>query len=329
MQPNNCLPIVFSLVLLVTTVGLLAHPSRPETSLAERERSGIAKIARLTKLERSTILFTLNDNVVAYAREGQVGWVTTEDKNRRDLCGWPHPALSHDGKRVAFVLPTKGGDRCRIVIDDIRTSTQHDLVELGDQPGEMSWSWDDTQIAFFDSEVTAVSVATGAKRILRRHRMSGDPRLSYWAWNSVQWLHNDRDVLVELDEAVPTSRPGERTTPSDLLLFSGDTAHLIGSCWRPAVSPTSDRIACYAHEGIVTMNSDGTGKTVLAKAPRQLLFFREELWGTIAWSPDARRLFFGTWVSEDRRDTVYLLDVTSGRRQTFQSRTSIRIRGWQ
>jgi hypothetical protein len=39
-------------------------------------------------------------------------------------------------------------------------------------------------------------------------------------------------------------------------------------------------------------------------------------------------LFFGTIVSENRRDKLYLLDVKSGRRERFLSETSIGIRGW-
>lgn len=36
---------------------------------------------------------------------------------------------------------------------------------------------------------------------------------------------------------------------------------------RSGFSPLSDRIAHYPHEGIVTINADGTGRTVLARAP--------------------------------------------------------------
>jgi hypothetical protein len=53
------------------------------------------------------------------------------------------------------------------------------------------------------------------------------------------------------------------------------------------------------------------------------------LFGNIVWSPDGNRLFFGTIVSENRRDNLYLLDVKSGHREQFQSHTSITIRGWR
>lgn len=94
------------------------------------------------------------------------------------------------------------------------------------------------------------------------------------------------------------------------------------------VSPISDRIAYYAPEGIIAINADATGKTVLAKVPRAVLFSKDELFWKIVWSPDGNRLFFGTIVSENRRDNLYLLEVKSGRRERFLSHTSITIRGW-
>jgi len=60
-----------------------------------------------------------------------------------------------------------------------------------------------------------------------------------------------------------------------------------------------------------------------------MLFFKDELFWNIVWSPDGKRLFFGTIVSEDRRDDLYLLDVKSSRREQFLSHTSITIRGWR
>jgi hypothetical protein len=60
-----------------------------------------------------------------------------------------------------------------------------------------------------------------------------------------------------------------------------------------------------------------------------MLFFKEQLFGKIVWSPDGNRLFFGTIVSENRRDNLYLLELKSGRREPFLSHTSIAIRGWR
>lgn len=96
---------------------------------------------------------------------------------------------------------------------------------------------------------------------------------------------------------------------------------------RPSVSPISDRIAYYGRDGVVAVNADETGRSVLARAPGAL-FLKEDLFGNIVWSPDGNRLFFGTIVSENRNDNLYLLDVKSGRRERFLSHTSITIRGW-
>jgi hypothetical protein len=78
---------------------------------------------------------------------------------------------------------------------------------------------------------------------------------------------------------------------------------------------SSYRIAYDASEGIIAINADATGKTVLAKVPRAVLFSKDELFWKIVWSPDGNRLFFGAIVSENRRDNLYLLDVKSGRRE--------------
>jgi dipeptidyl aminopeptidase/acylaminoacyl peptidase len=299
-------------------------------SLLEHEKAGIDKIAQLTAKEHSTILFTIASCVIGYAKNGHIEWISSGRQCGVGSCGWPHQTLSHDGSRVAFVAESDTPKHCRIVIHDMPTGVERNLIETTeDDPGEISWSWDDAEVSFFDHGISAVSVREGTKRMLLPFptKKIGDRPLSHRVWFPMEWLHNGKDLVVELETEIPTKEPGTYTLQSNLVLVSGD-AHLIGIGSQPAVSPLADRIAYYASDGVVAINADGTGRVVLTKAPTTMLFFEETLFWNIVWSPDGNRLFFGTIVSEDRRDDLYLLDVESGRRKHFLSRTSITIRGW-
>lgn len=270
-----------SLLFAVTRDGRENEP----TSLVELERAGIDKIARLTAAEKSTILFTLADYIVGYAKEGRVEWISSTD-NRNRPCGWPHPALSHDGLRVALVLSSDTPKRCRIMIYDIPTATQRQLAETSDEPGEISWSWDDGEISFFERGISAISVKNGVKRMLLPfpRKVDDSHQFTFSVWHPMQWLHNGRGLVVELETEIPTKEPGTHTYHGNLLLVSGGDAQVIDVGSRPAVSPVSDRIAYYTSGAILAINADKTGRIVLAKAPRTMLLFSETLFGNIVWS---------------------------------------------
>ena len=318
--------LVASLLLAATTLGT----ETPTKSLLEVEKPGIDKIAQLTAKEHSAILFAIADQLIGYAKDGHIEWIKSNHNPQRVTCAWPHPALSHAGLRVAFVSDSDEPKHCRIVVRDVPTGVQRELIETADDPGEISWSWDYTEIAFLDHGISAVSVKDGVKRVILPSSMRkiGDQEFTFGVWYPMQWLHNNKDLVVELNTEIPTKEPGTYKQQSNLLLVSGGGARVIDIGSQPAVSPKSDRMAYYAPEGILATNVDATGKTVLTKAPGAV-FFKDELFWKIAWSPDGNRLFFGTIVSENRRDNLYLLDVKSGHREQFLSHTSITIRSWQ
>jgi WD40 repeat protein len=296
----------------------------------EIEKPGINKIVQLTAREHSAILFAVADDAIGYAKDGTVEWINSNRKPGRVNCGWPHPALSHDGLRVAFVSDGDVPNRCRILIRDIPTGTEREVVQTENDPGEISWSWDDAEIAFFERGISAVSVRDGVKKVLLDYptKKIGHQELAFGVWYPMQWLHNDRDLVIESNTEIPTKEAGTYSQQSNLLLVSGGDARVLDIGSQPAVSPISDRIAYYTSEGIVAINADATGKTVLAKAPGAVPFSKNELYWKIVWSPDGNRLFFGTIVSENRRDNLYLLNVKSGRSEQFLSHTAITIRGW-
>ena len=304
-------------------------------SMLEAEKPAINKIAQFTAREHSAILFYIPYvDDIGYAKDGVVEWINTGHKPEHHQCDWPHPALSHDGLWVAFVSDGETPKRCRIVIHDIATGAERGLIETAGDPGEISWSWDDAEIVFLDHGIgiSAISVRDAAKAVLLRypiHRKGVGA--GQWLFNdtaAMQWLHNNKNLVIELAIEIPTKEPGTTTQQSNLLLVSGGDARVMDIGSRPAVSPILDRIVYDGPKGITTINADGTDETVLAKAPIVLFGPREDILGTIVWSPDARRLFFGTVVSENGKDNLYLLDVNSGDREHFLSHTSIQIRGW-
>ena len=261
----------------------LSATKQSPQSLLEIEKPGINKIAELTEREHSTILFTVADDVIGYANHGLVGWINSNHQSGRNSCGWPHPALSHDGLRVAFVSDGDTPEHRRITIYDIKAGIGQKLIETADDPGEISWSWDDAEIAFFDHGISEVSVRNGGKTVVLPFPMKKiqDHEFTFWVWYPIQWLHSGKDLVVELNTEIPTKMPGTYNQQSNLVLAKGEDTRIIDIGSQPAVSPISDRIAYYAPEGVVAINPDKTGKAVLADAPHTTMFFKEDLFGKI------------------------------------------------
>jgi hypothetical protein len=155
-------------------------------------------------------------------------------------------------------------------------------------------------------------------------------------WYPIQWLHNGKDLVIELSKEVPIGTSGTAfTDQSSLFVASGGHIRRIATGREPAVSPLSGRIVYYAsglfvdgNGRVAAINADGTDQAVLAGAPRGLLVFPHHFLGSIVWSPDGTRLFFGELASENLTDRLQLLDLKAGRYARFLSSTSITIRGW-
>jgi hypothetical protein len=205
---------------------------------------------------------------------------------------------------------------------------QHVVDVLTGDPGEISWSWDDSEIAFFEHGICSVAVSSGHKRVLLPSEAIKDGEFMFWVWYPMQWLHGNEYLVVELATDKPAKESGTHVDQSRLVVIKDGSARAIAIGSKPAVSPRSDKVAYYAGDSVAIINSDGTDKIELANAPREMFFFKEELFGNLVWSPDGSHLFFNTIVSENRRDKLYLLDVKAHRPDLFLSRTSITIRGW-
>ena len=295
------------------------------------EQPAVDKIVQLTAQDHSTILFTLGGYRIGYSRSGRVQWIVPNDKPGLRECSWPHPALSHDGLRVAFVTASDDTKHCVIRIHDMETGKEDGLLVTNGDPGEISWSWHDQDIVFFDHGFAAVSVQAGIRQAPMPsplERPSGK-NYEHSVWDSMQWLHNDKDLVVTLDTEIPTKEAGTYIQGSDVLLIAQAETRVLDMGSGAAVSPSSDRIVYFGTKGVMSISPAAAEPTVLAKAPSSPLFSKEELFGTPVWSPDGNQLFIGTIVSENGRDKIYLLDVASGRYSRFLSHTSIAIRAWR
>jgi len=295
------------------------------------EQPAVDKIVQLTAQDHSTILFTLGGYRIGYSRSGRVQWIVPNDKPGLRECSWPHPALSHDGLRVAFVTASDDTKHCVIRIHDMETGKEDGLLVTNGDPGEISWSWHDQDIVFFDHGFAAVSVQAGIRQAPMPsplERPSGK-NYEHSVWDSMQWLHNDKDLVVTLDTEIPTKEAGTYIQGSDVLLIAQAETRVLDMGSGATVSPSSDRIVYFGTKGVMSISPAAAEPTVLAKAPSSPLFSKEELFGTPVWSPDGNQLFIGTIVSENGRDKIYLLDVASGRYSRFLSHTSIAIRAWR
>ena len=315
------------LALVFLTASLLSAADPPGISSFPRsERAGIRRLAQLTAKDHSTILFTINDETIGLVKDGAVGRIGRDWIHHCNRL--THPALSHDGRQVAYVADGESEDRplrsCRIVIHELATGVDRTLIETNDDPGELSWSWDNTRILFFDPPrgLSEVSVANSIAKPISR-RTPG----RFFAWYPMQWLHNNQDLVVERSEEVPTGAP--RTVIEQSMLFTAraDGAHLLALGSSPSVSPLSDRIAYFSIDGLAMINPDGSDKQLIARNPR-VFFSRADLGGPIVWSPEGGQLFFSAIETEYRSGRLFLVAVKSGKPRTFLSLTSIRIRGW-
>jgi hypothetical protein len=257
--------------------GAVASPK----SIQDYERQGIDKIARFSEREHSTILFSLADELIGYAKDGRVGWISSGHADQNTNCGHAHPALSHDALRVAFVSDGDTSKHCSIVIYDIPTGTRRNLAQITPNAGEMSWSWDDTEIASFDVgisliSVSSISVKDGREKVLPVPTHSIAPGSingggAYVSGMRGEWLHNGKSFIVDLSVEVPTKRPAEYKPEWKLITVSEGGVRALDNGYSSAVSPTSNRIAFYSSKGIALINADGTEKTLLSKSPQGLL----------------------------------------------------------
>jgi hypothetical protein len=321
-------------LILVASLLLSIASGQVSESLKRREKSDITKLARITRADHSTIFFCgVTD--AGYVRDGEIYSIVLEAGNLRYLNYCFGQAVSRDGSRIAYGIVTKAADGCRIVIRDLKTAAERDLALTEKCSRLLTWSWDDSEIAYQGVKaIFALSVADGSKRLLGQLplRIDGKIPSEGWSLQAIDWLHHRAEPVLDAEVCVPTSEPGTCVNQHQvLLLFRDDSRALeIGEC--NAVSPVDDSIAFIAHNTVWVVNIDGSIRRAVTTVPSTLFFLpflKEEPWLRIVWSPRGDRLWFHTIVSDEGATNVYLVDVRTGHRQQILKSSTISITDWR
>ena len=119
-------------------------------------------------------------------------------------------AVSRDGARIAYVIVANDAKRCEIVIRDVRTDRDTTLAYVAESYRMRAWSSDDAEIAYEGpSGITAVSAVRGDERVVARGplRINGVPISGGYFLQSVDWLHDQSELVVDASICVPTGEP--------------------------------------------------------------------------------------------------------------------------
>lgn len=302
------------------------------------ERPNIEKLAQFTARQGGAILFTI-DRAVGLTEKGTVRRVELPRTNSH--CPIWSAALSHDGHSLAFESSPQSG-HCIISIYDLATGAIRHLLDLPYAPWALTWSWDDTKIAFSDPSnlypaIQAVSVHDGSVSTivessrLATERTQAGVLLRIDGLASMQWSRAGDELLVGFRRETPTAQPNTYTSyPVEyrIELANHDRILEIGD-------GDGASFAVRRSSGMVPGRQDRRCKLRRNKSPGY--YWRASMDGTFAgrlqgaacWSPDGRQLFFGMFTSETCRDDVYLLRVDTRRSRRFLHRTCITTTDWR
>jgi dipeptidyl aminopeptidase/acylaminoacyl peptidase len=317
---------------------LLRVSGQDSKDLWQIEGAHIEKIAKFTAEEHAAILFEIYDQV-GYASEGTARKLDLPPVNSHCLLS---PALSHSGRYLAY-LNGDQSESCELLVLELATGKVRKLAGFACQPRDLSWSWDDSEIAFTDPRISSpsiqvVSFRDGAVRVLvPPHQLKVNPTASgvIFRFDSsfpLEWSRSGRELLASFSRDVPTKQPNVYSShPFEvrIQLTKGNALAELGEGYGAASSPVADRIAWYQDSKIVVANIDGSGQEVLAGAPRWLGIFPGDFKGPLVWGPDGNRLFFGTFESETCRDGVYPPRADTRHAKRFLGGTCIVILDWR
>jgi len=299
--------------------GALEHRER-------REAADIATLAALTRVDHSAIFFS-GRTTSGYVRDGAFHPLfLNQSKERPDvLCRGR--AVSRDGFRLAYVVPSTGAARCTILIRDLRTDTDSRLVDVEESRGPLAWSWDDRELAYQrGAGLFALSIEDGRERAFAR--LPGASIIS------IDWFRQASGILANTEVCVPTGRPqGECRETGYVLDVRGGESRVVTPGLGASVSPTREEI------GFVTSRDADVFDLNLRTARRVstvpftvpwIPVLREETWWTrVVWSPTGDRFWFGTILDEEFNSNYYLVDVRSRVRRRLLTNTSLDVTEWR
>ena len=217
------LRLAFLIVLTSTTFAQVSDSYR------RQEQADIQKLAAITKEDHSTIFFHgLTEG--GYVRNGEFHSVPA-------FCKWPQqasecagPVVSHDGSRIAYGTAPKGTEKFTLLLRDLATDQDRKLGEFSGRGRNLSWSWDNTEIAYQGSDsISAISVSDRKQRTLAPMplRVNGKTPTEGWIIYSIDWLHQRPELILDVEICVPTRQEGTCVTGNDTILYSSDGGRLL------------------------------------------------------------------------------------------------------
>ena len=336
------------------TAPLLLSAANAQVSDSERrhEESDIAKLASITRADRSTIFFH-GLTRSGYVRDGNIHGIDLKRVDEPSHLQCHHPeAISRDGTRIAYVTAADDERGCHIVIRDLRSGGDRMLADTEVSGSILSWSWDDKEIAYEGGRtlnplkkeyvglgaVVAVSIADGRQRTVARLPLrinGGKPRGEIGNLASVDWLHHRSELVVDVGMCVPIRDPSPGTCRGevDTLLLSSEDSRLLAVGGESTVSPAADLIAFVAKNGLWVIDPDGSDRRRITRVPPVaffLPFFKEETgWSKVVWSPSGDRLWFNTVIGEEFFNNYYLVDLKSRKRRQVLKNSLLGITAWR
>jgi hypothetical protein len=332
---NVTLRVLSLLGILIGAGSVIVYAS----SLEHRQRhedADIATLAVLTRIDHSTI-FLQGLRKSGYVRDGQFHPLVVLDRTESRALRCRGRATARDGSRIAYVIPTDDQARCQILLRDLGTGTDRPLVEVVESWGPLSWSWDDTEIAYQRQDgIFAVSTRDGAERRVARLPLlvKGRPPSGSWRVDSIDWFHRRSELLADVDICVPTTEPGECQQTGHVLMLGPDDSRILALGWGAAISPMRDQIAFLTSSNAQVIDADTLSTRRITSVPFHILsippLIREDSgWSQVVWSPQGDRFWFSTVLDEEFNSNYYLVDLKDGRRRRVLKNTSIDIIAWR
>ena len=334
--PDNVRLRVTSLMAVLIGAGTVIVYSSSVEHRQRYEEDDIAKLATLTRVDHSTIFFH-GYTKSGYVRDGQFHPLVLLDLKESRAVRCQGRATSRDGSRIAYVVPTDDRARCRILLRDLETDTDRQLVEVEESWRPLSWSCRDTEIAYQrQGGIFAVSTTDGRERRLARLplRVNGREPSGSWRVESIDWLHRRSELLADVVICVPTGEPGECQETGHMLLLGRDDSRILALGRGAAISPIRDQIAFLTSSNAQTIDADTSSKRRITSVPFYILsippFAREETgWSKVVWSPQGDRFWFSTVLDEEFNSNYYLVDLGVGKRRRVLKNTSLDITAWR
>jgi hypothetical protein len=322
------------LVICITVLQAIESPTGPLVDRTRHEASDIAKLAALTRIDHSTIFFRWENT--GYIRDGVFHPIVFNDPVRKPLeqgkCRGR--AVSRDGSRIAYVVPTADDARCTVLVRDLRTDADSRLVDVEESWGPLAWSWDDNEIAYQRrGGIFAVSTKDGHERTLAHlpTKVAGEETAEI---HSIDWFHKYSGLLANVVVCLPTGTGGKWKTCNltDYVLTLGpDASRVVAVGGGATVSPQRDEIAFVTSTNAEVIGVDQRYADRITTIPFTLWWlpiFREDPIHVV-WSPEGDRFWFSTILDEESHHSFYLVDVKTRARQRLLTHTSIYATDWR